>query len=247
MNAALQNRDLLRSIGEYEEYQPVEARFVRELRGIFECLSGNGYQLIPPPTTEPPGLQYAFGVPAGKVIRTEKVGSGGYCNFVQRPLKSGFPHVDAYVEARKTVAFGSVDHYYRRVKQERKRAAEKFQEIIDSADAAAGVWTTPWRWRWRRERQMSIEDCQRGCHFNDDISRYYRKACVAAYSGVVSSGVDKSMDSIETVFLKKGQIRVTSASKDQPALRVRSGVPAAAAAAAAAAVVYECWMEFECW
>ena len=52
--------------------------------------------------------RYAFGFLKGRVIRTEKVGSGGYCNFVQGPLKSGFPHVDANVEARMTVAFGSV-------------------------------------------------------------------------------------------------------------------------------------------
>ena len=239
MNAALQNRDLLRSIGEYEEYQPVEARFVRELRGIFECLSGNGYQLIPPPTTEPPGLQYAFGVPAGKVIRTEKVGSGGYCNFVQRPLKSGFPHVDAYVEARKTVAFGSVDHYYRRVKQERKRAAEKFQEIADSADAAARdavrclehamVVVAGEKNVYRTVVSPSLTKIADEDAINDEISPFYRKACAAAYSVVVSSVVDKTMDIIETVFLKEGQIGVTSGSKDQPALTVRSGASAAAA------------------
>jgi exocyst complex protein 7 len=237
----LQNRDLLRSIGEYEEYQPVEARFVRELRGIFECLSGNGYQLLPPPSTEPPGLQYAFGVPAGKVVRTEKVGSGGYCNFVQRPLKSGFPHVDAYVEARKTVAFGSVDHYYRRVKQERKRAAEKFrQEIVDNADAAARdavrclehamVVVAGEKNVYRTVVSPSLTKIADEDAINDEISPFYRKACAAAYSVVVSSVVDKTMDIIETVFLKEGQIGVSSgSSKDQPALTVRSGASAAAA------------------
>lgn len=189
---------------------------------------------------EPPGLQYAFGVPAGKVIRTEKVGSGGYCNFVQRPLKSGFPHVDAYVESRKTVAFGSVDHYYRRVKQERKRAAEKFSAgMVDTADTAARdavrclehamVVVAGEKNVYRTVVSPSLTKIADEDAINDEISPFYRKACAAAYSVVVSSVVDKTMDIIETVFLKEGQIGVTSGSKDQPALTVRSGASAAAA------------------
>ena len=52
--------------------------------------------------------------------------SGNYSNLVGRPLKTGFPHVDAYGESRKSIAFGCVDQYHRRLKQERKRNAEKF-------------------------------------------------------------------------------------------------------------------------
>jgi exocyst complex protein 7 len=187
---------------------------------------------------EPPGLQYAFGVPAGKVVRTEKVGSGGYCNFVQRPLKSGFPHVDAYHEARKTVAFGSVDHYYRRVKQERKRAAEKVT-VIDTADSAARdavrclehamVVVAGEKNVYRTVVSPSLTKVADEDAVNDEISPFYRKACAAAYSVVVSCVVDKTMDIIETVFLKECQIGVTSGSKDQPELTVKSGASAAAA------------------
>jgi exocyst complex protein 7 len=242
--AALQNRDLLRSIGEFEEYQPVEARLVRELRGIFECLSGNGFQLSPPHKHEPPGLAHHFGIPANRVVRTEKVGSGVYTNQVQRPLKTGFPHVDAYGEARKTVAFGAVDQYYRRLKQERKRLSEKFSATaFDPADAAARdavrclehamVVVAGEKNVYRTIVSPSLTKIADEDAVNDEISPYYRKACAAAYSHVASSIVDKTMDIIETVFLKEGCIgHASGASKGgegPPPLTVRQAAAAAAA------------------
>jgi exocyst complex protein 7 len=243
LSAALQNRDLLRSIGEFEEYQPVEARLVRELRGIFEALVGNGFQLMPPPKNEPPGLAHHFGIPANRVVRTEKVGSGGYTNLVQRPIKTGFPHVDAYGEARKQVAFGSIDHYYRRVKQERKRNAEKFSSnIMDPADAAsrdavrclehAMVVVAGEKNVYRTVVSPSLTKIADEDAVNDEISPYYRKACAASYSYVVSLVVDKTMDIIETVFLKEGCIGHASGGgkgESSSALTVRQTSSAAAA------------------
>jgi exocyst complex protein 7 len=238
----LQNRDLLRSIGEFEEYQPVEARLVRELRGIFECLGGNGFQLQSPHKAEPSGLAHAFGLPANRVVRTEKVGSGGFTNIVILPLKTGFPHVDAYGESRKTTAFSSVDSYYRRVKQERKRAAERFQMgTFDTAAAAARdgvrclehamVVVAGEKNVYRTVVMPSLTKIADEDAVNDEISPFYRKACAAAYSHVVSCVVDKTMDIIETVFLKEGGIGHSSGGKgDQPEpLTVRSASSAAAA------------------
>lgn len=243
MSAALQNRDLLRSIGEFEEYQPVEARLVRELRGIFECLGGNGYQLVSAPKNEPPGLAHHFGIPANRVVRTEKVGSGGYTNIVQRPLKTGFPHVDAYGEARKNVAFASIDHYYRRTKQERKRNAEKFSgSIMDVADTAARdavrclehamVVVAGEKNIYRTVVSPSLTKMADEDGGNEDISPFYRKACAASYSYVVASVVDKTMDIIETVFLKEGLIGHASGTKGGEAavpLSVRETASAAGA------------------
>lgn len=242
--AALQNRDLLRSIGEFEEYQPVEARLVRELRGIFECLGGNGFQLDPPHRNEPPGLSHHFGHPANRVVRTEKVGSGMYTNLVQRPLKTGFPHVDAYGESRKTVAFGSIDQYHRRLKQERKKNAEKSPNVAgDPADAAARdavrclehgmVVVAGEKNVYRTVVSPSLTKIADEDAVNDEISPFYRKACAASYSHVASSIVDKTMDIIETVFLKEGCIGHASSTKDKgdgPApLTVRQTASAAAA------------------
>lgn len=241
--AALQNRDLLRSIGEFEEYQPVEARLVRELRGIFECLGGNGFQLGPPLRHEPPGLAHHFGHPASRVIRTEKVGSGMYTNLAQRALRTGFPHVDAYGESRKKVAFGCVDQYYRRLKQERKKNAEKFAANVvgDPADAAARdavrclehgmVVVAGEKNVYRTVVSPSLTKIADEDAVNDEISPFYRKACAAAYSHVASSIVDKTMDIIETVFLKEGCIGHASGTKGEtpPPLTVRQTASAAAA------------------
>lgn len=121
---ALQNRDLMKSIGEYEEYQPIEARPVREMRAVLECLGNDGYHLGPPRKREPSALVASFGVPANKVIRTEKVGSGGYSNLVKKQLRTGFPQLDAYGEARKEVAWKAIEGYYRRQKAERKKLGD---------------------------------------------------------------------------------------------------------------------------
>jgi len=138
LSDALKNRDLLKSIGDYEEYQPVEARQIREIRSIFECLSSYGYSLGPAPSREPAGLTAVFNVPPARVIRSEKVGSGCYTNLTKKPLKTGFPQLDAYGEARMNVAFSAIDSYYRRIKNERKKKLEKqaATDAIDDADEA---------------------------------------------------------------------------------------------------------------
>jgi exocyst complex component 7 len=242
--AALQNRDLLRSIGEVEEYQPIEARLVRELRGIFECLSGNGFQLGPPHRNEPPGLAAHFGIPPNRVVRTEKVGSGTYTNQTLRPLKTGFPHVDAYGESRKTVAFASIDQFHRRMKQERKRNEGKFAANVmgDPADAAARdavrclehamVVVAGEKNVYRTIVSPSLTKINDEDAINDEISPYYRKACAAAFSHVAASIVDKTMDIIETVFLKEGCIGHASGGpkgEAPPPLTVRQAASAAAA------------------
>lgn len=115
---ALQNRDLLKSIGEYEEYLPLSTRVVRELRAIFECLGGmpsDGSRLLlvrPPPPSKggvppPPVAPEPAMPPGGKVLRTEKVGSGSYTSYTTLALKTGYPHLDAYGEARRSVAYAS--------------------------------------------------------------------------------------------------------------------------------------------
>ena len=97
--AALQNRDLMKSVGEYQEYLPLDTRSVRELRAIFECLGGDGCFLGPEDNVV---LGGGFGSGLGgtgplerlrsgnvgiggsvKVTRTEKIGSGYYTNLVK--------------------------------------------------------------------------------------------------------------------------------------------------------------------
>ena len=245
--AALQHRDLLKSIAEFEEYQPVEARPIREIRSIFECLGSHGYTLGPPPKREPAGLANIFGISPQKVIRTEKVGSGCYSNLTKQPLKTGFPQLDAFGEARKDTAFSSIDTYYRRIKQDRKKRIEKVHASkgdteFDEADAAArdavrclehamvvlagekNVYRTIVSPSFKKVDDDEDEDL---------TSPFLKKACVGAYSHVVGSVVDRSLDIIETVFLKEGGIGQTSGSskagESGGSLTVRDAASAAAA------------------
>lgn len=246
LTKALQNRDLLKSIGEYEEQQPVEARPIREMRAVFDCLGGEGHHLGPPRKKEPSSLTASFGVPAAKVIRTEKVGSGGFTNLVKKPLKTGFAQIDAYGEARKDIAFKSIDGYYRRIKTERKRKAEKSKSFDgetsgdDEADAAARdavrclehamVVVAGEKTVYRAIVAPSL--VQNKDEDAIKISPFYRKACVAAYSHVVACVVDRAMDIIETVFLKEGGIGQSSGAEKEGAaagLSVREAASAAAA------------------
>lgn len=112
------------------------------MRAVFETLGGEGHHLGPARKKEPSSLSAAFGVPANRVVRTEKVGSGGYTNLAKKHLKTGFAQLDAYGEARKEVAFKAIDGYYRKLKSERKKHAEKrktagYEGNGDDADFAA--------------------------------------------------------------------------------------------------------------
>ena len=138
LSAALRNRDLLKSVGDFDEAQPVEARQIREIRAIFECLGSYGYSLGPTQSREPPGLTAVFNVPPARVIRSEKVGSGCYTKLTKQPLRTGFPQLDAYGEARMNVAFSAIDSYYRKIKNDRKKRLEKqaAANVIEEADEA---------------------------------------------------------------------------------------------------------------
>lgn len=253
------NRDLLKSIGEFEEFQPIEARPIREIRAIFDCLGSHGYKLGPIPKREPLGLQDAFHV---KVNRTEKVGSGSYCNLLNTELKTGFPQLDAYAKSRKSIAYAAMDTFYRRIKQDRKRKLEKLlkqqanqqdaagltaaevRAKIDEADAAArdavrclehamvvtagekSVYRTIVTPSLMMRGSDPVEDDE-----EEETSPFFKKACVGAYAHVVGAVVDRTLDIIETVFLKEGGIGQTSGSKNDKTaiMTVRKAASAAAA------------------
>ena len=129
LQEALQNRDLMKNIGEYEEYLPLSTRVVRELRAIFECLAGmptDGRGLVLSSDGGAGVKDFAVRPavpPGGKVLRTEKVGSGHYTNVTTAALRTGHPHLDAYGEARRAVAYASVDGYCRQLRNARRKRA----------------------------------------------------------------------------------------------------------------------------
>ena len=120
LSMALQNRDLMQTVGEYQEHLSLSTRAVRELRAIFECLSHDGYTLGPTSRRiKSSSISYLY-PPASKVIRTEKIGSGCFCNLSKHPLQTGYPHLNAYAESRKLVSYKSLDGYYYQIKEQRK-------------------------------------------------------------------------------------------------------------------------------
>ena len=227
LQEALQNRDLMKSVGEYEEYLPLSTRVVRELRAIFECLGGmytDGTTLllssssvpsyVPPPEPALP--------PGGKVLRTEKVGSGHYTQSTLQSLKTGFPQLDSYGEARKSVAYASVDGYCRQLRSARKKllpppsegvgaggssSAIALAQIVDSAarDAVRCI-----------EHTMVVVSGEKSAYrcivsptslsmnqHHDESGPIYQRALSSCYSFVVSAAVDRLLDLIEYTFLRE--------------------------------------------
>ena len=257
---ALQNRDLLKSIGESEEYQPIEARPIREIRAIFDCLGSHGYTLGPIAKREPVGLLDIFGVPAHKVARMEKVGAGSFVNLMKQELRTGFPQLDAYGEARKFSAYFAMDAFYKRIKQDRKKKLEKAQEtaiahaamtgtkvkMVDDADAAARdavrclehslviVAGEKSVYRTIITPSLAMRSSEGYDEDEAETSPFFKKACVGGYAHVVGTVIDRTLDIIETVFLKECGIGQTSGKekndKDkEPLLTVRAAASAAGA------------------
>ena len=122
LSMALQNRDLMQTVGEYQEHLSLSTRAVRELRAIFECLSHDGYtlgQTVSIRKSKSSSLSNLY-PPTSKVVRTEKIGSGCFCNLSKFPLRTGYPHLDAYAESRKVVSYKSLEAYYYQCKEQRK-------------------------------------------------------------------------------------------------------------------------------
>lgn len=219
----------MKNIGEFEEYQPVEAREIREIRAIFDCLGSHGYTLQASTNKrEPQGLANIFGIPPHKITRTEKVGSGTYTKLTKLPVKTGFPQLDAYAEARKDIAYNALDSHYRRIKQERKKRIEKAaeeNEFFDEADSAARdaircvehamVVAAGEKNLYRNiiSPSKSAREEEEDEDEETQVSPFLKKASAGAYAYVAAAVVDRTLDIIETVFLKEGGIGQTSGSK----------------------------------
>ncbi|KAL7490022.1 hypothetical protein ACHAW6_015741 [Cyclotella cf. meneghiniana] len=245
---ALQNRDLMKTIGEYEEYLPLSTRVVRELRAIFECLGGmstNGLDLMistgamPAKAYDPqPALP-----PGGKILRTEKVGSGHYSNLTMRPLKTGYPHLDSYGEARKSVAYASVDGYCRQLRVARKKiiSSTPGNAAMSHANVDAAA----------RDAVRCIEHCmvvvsgEKSVHRcvvtsaqgpeEKSLEAQYERALILSYSFVASAAVDRLLDLIEYTFLREGGCAANLAAGDGTSNSSEKDMDIRSAAAAAAA------------
>jgi exocyst complex protein 7 len=224
LSAALQNRDLMKSVGEYEESLPLDTRTVRELRAMFECLGGNGCYLNPATTPKPDDIMKAlsrYQAAAGKVSRTEKIGSGHYTQLAMTNIDTGYHHLNAYTEARRSVAYQSMQLFYKNLRSERKKEWDRRASSGgDIAEVESGELDSSARDAVRcLEHAMvivagekSIYRCvvsPTSSHTHDTlkIPLEYKYALVASYSSVCGIVVDRVLDIIELFFVKDASLR----------------------------------------
>ena len=213
----------MKSVGEYEEILPLDTRTVRELRAIFECLSGDGCQLNPRRTKERTTPRKKHQMAPSKVSRTEKIGSGCFTNMVKQPLNSGYPHLDAYAAARKEVAYQSIQLFYRQLRAQRKKEYEQRLASGGQDVAQAGEMDSAARDAVRcLEHAMVIVAGEKSIYrcvisptssHNHDSSKIpldYKYAVVGSYSHICAVVVDRIMDIVDLFFFKDAGIRPSS-------------------------------------
>ena len=230
LSEALQNRDLMKSVGEYEEHLPLDTRTVRELRAMYECLTGSNCFLgshnpsMKHQSVEIMNILKKYQSASAKVTRTEKIGSGFYSKLTKDPLTTTYKHLDAYSEARRKVAFQSIQQYFRNLRAERKKEfdlkqgamskGEHLESTVESADMDAAA-----RDAVRcLEHAMVIVAGEKAIyrcvisptsshtHDTTKIPMEYKYALVASYSHVCACVVDRVLDIIELFFIKDAGI-----------------------------------------
>lgn len=224
LSAALQNRDLMKSVGEYEESLPLDTRTVRELRAMFECLGGAGCFLNPTTRPTPESIMKRlskYQAAAGKVSRTEKIGSGYYTRLAMKNLETGYPHLDAYAEARRTIAYNAMQLFYKQVRDERKKEWDKMATSGgDMAELESRELDSAARDAVRcLEHAMVIVAGEKSIyrcvvsptsshtHDTSKVPLEYKYALIASYSSVCSAVVDRVLDIIELFFVKDAALR----------------------------------------
>lgn len=223
LSAALQNRDLMKSVGEHEESLPLDTRTIRELRAIFECLGGIGCFLETSAKSQPNEIMKRlaeYQVAAGKVSRTEKIGSGHYTKLTMKNYASGYSHLDAYSEARRVVAYQSMQVYYKKLRTDRKKEWDKRAASGGNIADNSGELDASARDAVRcLEHAMVIVAGEKSIyrcvisptsshtHDSSKIPIEYKYALVAAYSNVCGVVVDRVLDIIELFFVKDAALR----------------------------------------
>lgn len=213
----------MKEVGEYEESLPLDTRTVRELRAIFECLGGGGdgsfLSISSLAENEIMGKIQKYQIDASKVSRTEKIGSGYYSKLSMRPLDCGYPHLNAYVEARRTIAFRSIHSFYRSLRDSRKKSLDQnvshagsdFQAVeLDSAARDTVRCLEHAMVIVAGEKSIYrcvISPTSSHTHDTSKVPEQYKHALIISYSHVCSAVVDRIVDIIELFFIKNANIR----------------------------------------
>ena len=134
-----------------------------------------------------------------------------------RPLKTGYPHLDSYGNARKTVAYASVLYgYCRQLRNVRKKTMGATSSNTSSLTHHANVDAAARDAVRCIEHAMVVVSGEKSVyrcvvspassHSHDEskvLEPHYQKALVASYSYVASAAVDRLLDLIEYTFLRE--------------------------------------------
>eukprot|EP00804_Cyclotella_cryptica_P003613 CCRYP_002214-RB/>CCRYP_002214-RB protein AED:0.30 eAED:0.30 QI:0/-1/0/1/-1/0/1/0/422 len=160
-----------------------------------------------------------------------------------RPLKTGYPHLDSYGEARKSVAYASVDGYCRQLRNARKKilSSTPGSAAMSHANVDAAA----------RDAVRCIEHCmvvvsgEKSVHRcvvtsaqgpeDKSVESQYERALVLSYSCVASAAVDRLLDLIEYTFLREGGCAANLAGGDGTSNSAEKDMDIRSAASAAAA------------
>ena len=225
LTSALNNRKLLKSVGEYEDYLPFDKQALQEIRTIFECLAdkqGNS-QLI---------TMVGKSFPE-KELKKEDGKDERYSKFLNTDLKTGFMHVDVYAKSRKLQAYNALDSFYKKLSGERKEEVMVNGDVdlsdLEARDVVRCI-----------EHAMVVIIAEQGIHktaivpygvrgFEDgDLSQKYRDALSSAYSHIVACVVERIIRILEHTFYKQAKASAgsvaTAGSSTAAGLRILDGV-----------------------
>jgi len=203
LTTALNDRTLLQSVGEYEEFLPFNRDEVHFQRVIFETLGDTNPRLAK--------LARSASL-ANKPSNTEDDSKAGpHTKVLNSNIDTGYMHLDTYAKTRKVQAYNAIDGYYRKLNNERKEEVARNSSDADDFDLEArdvvrcfehamvvivGEQTV--------FRNVVAPSAVRG--FEDgDFTENYRAALSSAYSHVAACVMERVVRIVDSTFYKQAK------------------------------------------
>ena len=199
LTTALNNRTLMQSVGEYEEYIPLNKEEIHELRIIFECLADK--QDNPRLSALPDDLTN---------LKVSSCSNERHSKIFNNDLKTGFLHLDVYAKARKFQAYGSMESYCKRLSNERKEEIShddsldlshlEARDIVRCIEHALVVITGEQGIFKTVVAPIGVRGFEDG-----DYSQNFRSALVTSFSHISACVVERLIRSLEHTFFKQAK------------------------------------------
>lgn len=128
LTTALNDRTLLQSVGEYEEFLPFNRDEVHFQRVIFETLGDTN------PRLAKLARSASISSPTNKQDESK---AGPHTKVLNADLDTRYMHLDTYAKSRKLQAYNAIDGYYRKLNNERKEEVARNVSDTDDFDLEA--------------------------------------------------------------------------------------------------------------